>query len=80
MVRSRAERRALAEKALKRAKRSLAHTALYKRPEAAPWFAKNRKKCSCWMCGNPRRFFAGKARLTMQERRAAPMEDSHGPG
>jgi hypothetical protein len=67
MARSRAERRALAEKAVERAKRSLAHTALYKRPEAAPWFAKNRKKCSCWMCGNPRRYFG---ELTMQERKA----------
>ena len=26
--------------------------------------------CSCWMCGNPRRRFKGKARLTVQERRA----------
>lgn len=25
--------------------------------------------CSCAMCGNPRKFFKGKERITMQERR-----------
>ena len=33
------------------------------------------RPCSCWMCGNPRRYFG---QPTMQERRAAPMEDTHG--
>ena len=28
--------------------------------------------CSCAMCGNPRRFFKGKDKLTMQERRNEP--------
>lgn len=25
-------------------------------------------ECSCWMCGNPRRFSKGKEKLTFQER------------
>lgn len=25
------------------------------KPEHRIFFEKNRKKCSCWMCGNPRR-------------------------
>jgi len=25
--------------------------------------------CSCWMCGNPRKYGKGEERLTMQERR-----------
>jgi hypothetical protein len=25
--------------------------------------------CSCWMCGNPRKYFSGKNQLTMQERK-----------
>jgi hypothetical protein len=31
---------------------------------------KNRAKCSCAGCGNPRRHFKGKDRLTVAERRA----------
>ena len=31
--------------------------------------ANHLKPCSCWMCGNPRRFFKGKDKLTLQERR-----------
>lgn len=27
------------------------------------------KSCSCWMCGNPRKWMKGRARLTMQEQR-----------
>ena len=30
---------------------------------------RNRKKCSCWMCGNLRRGFKGEARFHFQERR-----------
>lgn len=30
-------------------------------------FANHGKVCSCWMCGNPRRFWG---ELTMQEKRA----------
>jgi hypothetical protein len=30
---------------------------------------KSLSSCSCWMCGNPRKYFQGKYRLTMQERR-----------
>ena len=26
--------------------------------------------CSCWMCGNPRSYFKGKDKLTLQERKA----------
>lgn len=29
------------------------------------------KVCSCWMCGNPRRFLKSKARIPVAERRAA---------
>ena len=29
--------------------------------------ADNMKNCSCWMCGNPRKFCDGKARYTPQE-------------
>lgn len=25
--------------------------------------------CSCWMCGNPRRYMKGKEKLTIQERK-----------
>ncbi|MGQ2989930.1 MAG: hypothetical protein ACT6RD_08180 [Brevundimonas sp.] len=34
-------------------------------------YAEHLAVCSCWMCGNPRRF-AKTDRLTLQERRAAP--------
>ena len=34
------------------------------------WLADNLASCSCWMCGNPRRWFG---ELTMQEIR----QDSH---
>lgn len=30
---------------------------------------KNRKQCSCSMCGNPRKHYKGKNRLTIQERK-----------
>ena len=36
------------------------------------WSARNynnRKPCSCWMCGNPRKVFKGKEKITMQERK-----------
>lgn len=37
----------------------------------AKLFANNRKKCSCWMCRNPRHVFHGvESTLTIQERRA----------
>ena len=35
-------------------------------PQKAPKYADHITVCSCWMCGNPRRFFA---ELTMPERR-----------
>ena len=38
-------------------------------------YADHLAACSCFMCGNPRRFFGGTERLTMQERRAMA-EDS----
>lgn len=28
------------------------------------------KRCSCWMCGNPRRYSKGRHRFTMQELKA----------
>ena len=37
--------------------------------------AKNRKPCSCWACGNPRRRRKGADRKTMQERRAAAWDE-----
>lgn len=30
----------------------------------------NLKACSCWMCGNSRKFHTGKSCLTLQERKA----------
>ncbi|MCM1513045.1 MAG: hypothetical protein NC112_08080 [Oxalobacter formigenes] len=32
-------------------------------------FVETPKMCSCWMCGNPRRYAKGKEQLTIQERR-----------
>ena len=37
--------------------------------EFAQRHLKNRKKCSCPMCGNPRRYAKGAERITLQERR-----------
>jgi hypothetical protein len=31
--------------------------------------ANNMQNCSCWMCGNPRKFCVGVAELTIQERK-----------
>lgn len=31
--------------------------------------AENRKPCSCWMCGNPRKLSKGVDKLTIQERK-----------
>jgi hypothetical protein len=33
----------------------------------AGMYANCKKRCSCWMCGNPRRKLQGKDRLTKQE-------------
>lgn len=32
--------------------------------------ARTHKPCSCYLCGNPRKWMKGKDRLTLQERRA----------
>jgi hypothetical protein len=32
------------------------------------------KLCSCWMCGNPRKFFKGDDKLTIQERKQLESE------
>jgi hypothetical protein len=40
----------------------------YCTPETAAYLADNRTPCSCWMCGNPRRYAKGRERITMQER------------
>jgi len=37
-------------------------------PKEAGMFANHGKVCSCWMCGNPRRYFGA---LTRQERRCS---------
>jgi len=36
-------------------------------PKAMAFFKEQPKRCSCWMCSNPRRWFKGDERLTMQE-------------
>jgi hypothetical protein len=38
-------------------------------PKAMARFKEQPKVCSSYCCGNPRRFFKGNDRLTMQERR-----------
>ena len=37
----------------------------------------NLKRCSCLMCGNPRRHLKGTLALTMQERRQLEEDDSY---
>ncbi len=37
---------------------------------ASSKLANNMKNCSCWMCGNPRKFSQGRAELTQQELRS----------
>lgn len=39
----------------------------YNKPGGGEKLANHLKACSCWMCGNPRRYFG---ELTIQERRA----------
>jgi len=36
---------------------------------------KNRQRCSCWMCGNPRHAWPGRDSLTVQERREFELPD-----
>lgn len=38
-------------------------------PSLVGYLGNTKVSCSCWMCGNPRRKFKGKERLTLQERR-----------
>ncbi len=33
-------------------------------------YADNPTRCSCWMCGNERRYARGRLRLTIQEKKA----------
>lgn len=61
---NRAQRRHHAERMKARAKRIYPHDPCAKN-------ADHLAKCSCCMCGNPRRHFSGKDGLTVQERRAA---------
>lgn len=37
------------------------------------------KRCSCWICRNPRRGVKGKEKLTIQERRKLTKEDVDNP-
>jgi len=39
-------------------------------PKAIARFKEQPKVCSCYMCGNPRRYEKGLNRLTVQERKA----------
>jgi hypothetical protein len=39
-------------------------------------YAEHLATCSCWMCGNPRRYFKGDAKITMQERKAQNEENT----
>lgn len=38
-------------------------------PRAMAFFKEQPKRCSCWMCRNPRRVFKGKDTTTVQEKR-----------
>jgi hypothetical protein len=62
----RSQRRTDKHKAIQRAARAYPTLSL----EHHRQLADNRKPCSCWMCGNPRRYMKGDERQTMQERRA----------
>jgi len=66
--RGRAYRRHQRHRALARAARALRRLGLPVEPCRAYAFAVDRKPCSCWMCGNPRRYFG---EITVQERREA---------
>ena len=44
----------------------------------APRLADHLKSCSCWMCGNRRKYSKGRERLTLVERRAAQVSDFEG--
>lgn len=64
---SRAERRRHKERMTERVKRMLWW------PDSgicARAYADNRTPCSCWMCGNQRKYARGRLRLTIQEKRA----------
>lgn len=64
---SRGERRALAERWKRRVAPYYGGHGQHD-PRIRGIHAATRKPCSCWMCGNPRRFFR---EPTIQERRAA---------
>jgi hypothetical protein len=65
-MRPRSERRAARERAIAKAKRAYPDLTLGRIKRLAD----NRKPCSCWMCGNPRRSHKGAERIPIQERRA----------
>lgn len=76
MTRDRAQRRSLAERTKRRVARYLADTHVaHIKPEDRPghiskrvsreW--QHRQRCSCPMCGNPRRHSKGEGKLTRQE-------------
>ncbi len=58
----RAKRRAIKESIKEIAKK------IYPNDPEAVKLADHLKNCSCWMCGNARRFAKGKHRLTRQEK------------
>lgn len=72
-MRNRAWRRYQRQRMQRHAQYILYHRLSFDKEDAlhyAPYWRDNLKKCSCWMCGNPRRNgWDREARYTMQERR-----------
>lgn len=63
-MRNLAYRRAMKARMKQRAKRKMPTWS------NAEQHADHLKACSCYMCGNPRRYFKGIEKITMQERKA----------
>jgi hypothetical protein len=71
MNRSRSWRRAQAER-MKRRVRDYHSGYARGGPRQLGRVARTRQACSCWMCGNPRRFTG---ELTLQERREGQVDE-----
>lgn len=69
-MRTRAERRA------ERAKRVVRAAKIHPWCACPQKWADNLAKCSCSMCGNPRRHMKGNSALTLQERKRAAERDA----
>jgi hypothetical protein len=68
----RSQRRADRQRAIQRAARAYPQLGV----EQHRKLAANRKPCSCWMCGNPRRYAKGQNQRTLQELRAPSLASS----